>query len=224
MLPANLPSVVNAKIPATYVAAKEAITECVRIDECKDWADKAEALASYAKQADDDSLRRMAVRIQARAVQRCGELLKQIAPAKNRHDSEKATRSGGDPPRHQAAKDAGLSNRQKKTALRVASVPVMEFDELVESDDPPTVTALAERGKKPSTAHLKGRNPEEFKLSTQVQGQLRSFAKFVGDVDPATAVRGAFASERKAMAEQSNSIVRWLGKLERFIEKDNRKE
>jgi hypothetical protein len=51
-------------------AAKVAISECAHIDECKDWADKSEALASYAKQAKDDELRNMAERIQARAIRR----------------------------------------------------------------------------------------------------------------------------------------------------------
>ena len=53
------------------------MSTCNRIDECHEWANKAEALASYAKMADDDSMRKMADRIQARAVRRCGELLKQ---------------------------------------------------------------------------------------------------------------------------------------------------
>ena len=42
-------------------------------DECWEWANKAEALASYAKMADDDSLRIMADRIQARAVRRIAD-------------------------------------------------------------------------------------------------------------------------------------------------------
>jgi hypothetical protein len=46
-----------------------------------------ERLASYARHADDDSVRKMVNRIQARAVCRCGELLKQFdgrgRPAKN---------------------------------------------------------------------------------------------------------------------------------------------
>ena len=63
-----------------------------RIDECQMWADKAEALASYAKQANDDGLRRMADRIQASAIQRAGELLQEIAPATGAH------RAGGHPP------------------------------------------------------------------------------------------------------------------------------
>ncbi len=55
-----------------------ALASCERIDECKTWANKAEALASYAKMADDDSLRLLADRIQARAVRRMGELLKEF--------------------------------------------------------------------------------------------------------------------------------------------------
>ena len=55
------------------------------MDECAPWALKAEALASYAKRAGDDELRKFADRIQARAIRRCGELLKQIKPATGTH-------------------------------------------------------------------------------------------------------------------------------------------
>ena len=75
-----LPSVAHARLPATYDAAKLAISRCARVDECKDWADKMAALGSYAKQSHDESLRKMAERIQARAIERCGELLKELAP------------------------------------------------------------------------------------------------------------------------------------------------
>lgn len=64
----------------------------------------------------------MAERIQARAIRRCGELLKQIEPAKNQHDAESRAYVGTDISRSQAATDAGLSERQKVTALRVANV------------------------------------------------------------------------------------------------------
>ncbi|MCB1719139.1 MAG: hypothetical protein KDK05_28730, partial [Candidatus Competibacteraceae bacterium] len=88
------------------------------------------------------SLRKMADRIQARAIRRCGELLKQIEPGKNRHDS---SREGDLPPnRKLAAEQAGLSEHQRKTALRVANVPEQDFNQSVESADPPTVTKLAE--------------------------------------------------------------------------------
>jgi hypothetical protein len=73
----SLPSYIDiaaARMPSTYEQAKIALASCAKIDECQDWANKAEALASYAKMAGDDSLRTMAERIQARAVRRMGEL------------------------------------------------------------------------------------------------------------------------------------------------------
>jgi hypothetical protein len=158
-LPANMPSIANARIPVAYQSARTAIARCARIDGCKDWADKAEALASYARQAGDTELRKMADRIKARAIRRCGELIKELAPKdtagpprKNNYDgTDTITRSG-------AAKAAGLSERQKNTALRVSNIPYDEFEEAVGSERPPTVTQLAELGKKPapppSTAHL----------------------------------------------------------------------
>ena len=88
-------------------------------------------------------LRKMADRIQARAIRRCGELLKQVEAGKNRFDDR---RDGTDMPinRKEAARDAGLSERQKVTALRVANVPEPEFHQAVESETPPTITQLAE--------------------------------------------------------------------------------
>jgi hypothetical protein len=82
----------------------------------------------------------MADRIQARAIRRCGELLKEIEAAKNQY----AYTAGGIS-RSQAAKQAGLSCRQKVTALRVANLPQESFEQQVESDDPPTVTVRFRR-------------------------------------------------------------------------------
>ncbi|MFO0349980.1 MAG: hypothetical protein ACK51S_08615 [Alphaproteobacteria bacterium] len=86
-------------------------------------------------------------RIQARAIRRCGELLRQIPQGQGARDGKR--QEGDLPPltRTEAAPDAGLSEHQRKTALRVAAIPEPEFTQAVESDAPPTVTALAERGR-----------------------------------------------------------------------------
>ena len=70
MLPTITPS--QARLPRTYEAAREALATCQDIDECKEWADKAAALASYARQSEDVELERMAARIRARAMRRAG--------------------------------------------------------------------------------------------------------------------------------------------------------
>jgi hypothetical protein len=46
--------------------------------------------------------------------------------------------------RTDAALGAGLSEHQQKTAMRVHNVPREQFEQLVEGDDPPTVTKLAD--------------------------------------------------------------------------------
>lgn len=63
------------------------------------------------------------------AIRRCGELLKQIESAKNQHDAKARARGGASPSSRSAAADAaGLSRDQKRTALRVASIPRAKFE------------------------------------------------------------------------------------------------
>jgi hypothetical protein len=81
--------------------------------------------------------------IQARAIRRCGELLRQVAP----DPKPGRPKNGGDAPTiTRAAKQAGLSRDQRVAALRVANVPADDFEDAVEADEPATVTELAERG------------------------------------------------------------------------------
>ena len=135
----------QARLPATYEAAQKAVAKCSRIDECKSWSDKAAALASYARQAKDHSLRVMAERIQARAIRRCGELLKQV-PSGQGSKNQFGELRDGTVTRLEAAQNAGLSERQKVTAMRVANVAGPVFEAMIESDSPPTVTRLAQLG------------------------------------------------------------------------------
>jgi len=94
--------------------------------------------AGNAKQADDDTLRQMADRIQARAIRRAGELLKQFdgrgRPPENNHGAGVIFSQA------KAAADAGMSRRQKETAVRVANVPAETFERAVEAEKPAAVT------------------------------------------------------------------------------------
>ena len=159
----QLPSINTAKLPETYEAAKTALANCASLDECQSWADRAEALASYAKQAKDDGLKKMADRIQARAIRRAGEILKQIEPGKTGPKS--SVLGAGDHTqlsKSDAAESAGMSKHQQVQATRVASISESEFIGMIEGETPPTVTALAEMGTKRQLVDLKGRDPKEF--------------------------------------------------------------
>jgi hypothetical protein len=141
-----VPAVMEPKLPATYEAARTAIEQCAKIDECKDWADKAAAMKAYAIMSHDRTLHNLALRIQLRAERRCGELYEKVEsqPGK-RTDIEP---SGGAPTRLQTAAAAGISKDQMIQSQRIAHVPKEDFDAQVESEDPPTVTQLAGQGKR----------------------------------------------------------------------------
>lgn len=182
----------GARLPQSYEAARQALSNCASIDECQSWADKAAALASYAKQAKDEELMKMAVRIRDRAIRRAGELLKQIEPASGARSD-----LGQAPTRGSAASGAGLSPHQAKQAIRVANVPADQFDAQVDSDNPPTVTALAEQGKKPSPViDLKGRDPSEFNRAMHFVGAFEAYQRDVQKLDADAALPILNDSER----------------------------
>ena len=134
-----------ARLPETYEAMQRSIALCESVDECREWADKSAALASYHRQSKDTALMNQFIRIQARAIRRSGELLETIEP---KHGTNQNIRAGDQPnvqTRTQAAAAAGMSPHQQKTAMKIARIPREEFEELVESYQPPTITKLASK-------------------------------------------------------------------------------
>lgn len=175
----NLPSVSSATLPQTYQAAQRALSECSQVDECKDWADKAAALASYARQSEDQELERMAQRIRARAIRRAGELLKQIEPGQGARDGKRGAGDHTPFTREDAARDAGMSKHQQVQATRVANILPQDFERQVESDKPPTLSQLAAQGTKPreNIVDLQGRDPKEYNRALHYVADFEEAAK-----------------------------------------------
>jgi len=113
----SLPDKPNARLPETYRAAVSALERCVRVDECKEWTNKATALASYARQAKNEEMLATAVRIQTRAITRAGELLTEIEPktGKATGPNQNVTQASPFDSRKESARKAGFSDRQRNT-------------------------------------------------------------------------------------------------------------
>lgn len=196
------------QMPVTYQRAKTALAECSSIDEVKEWRDKSLALSVYAKQANDNALLEMANRIKARAVHRMGELFNQIEP-----QSRAALRQGGTSPseigfgREQAARDAGISQDQRKQAQKIAEIPRDEFDEILESSAP-TLTDLEQRARG---------NPAAMRATSSLLGEAKHFAKFCSSHDPMELVPALAGHERAAIMEHAKIIVDWLSRLAKEI-------
>jgi hypothetical protein len=180
-----LAPVSGAALPKTYEAARTALAQCQAIDECKDWADKAAALASYARQSEDVELERMAARIRARAMRRAGEIAKQMMQPHGGDRSLTQQNDGGVilMPKEKVQEASGFSERQLNNALRVASVPERQFTEQVESANPPTITELARQGTQkrdtpPDPQNwLKGRSPQAFNAVLHFLATIEDYAK-----------------------------------------------
>lgn len=129
-----------AQYPALYESARVALIRCAQVDECQEWASKAAAIEVYARLAKDDSLVIMAQRIQARAIRRMGELLKEIPHLHGPGSSERGVT------RTTMARNAGLSLLQQRQAAQVAQIPAKQFERIIESKKVPRIYKLAEIG------------------------------------------------------------------------------
>jgi hypothetical protein len=127
----------TAPLPENYEKAKQAIAECERIDQCADWADKAAALASYARQADNRDLENDARRIRLRAVRRCGDLLLTYDGRGGDRSKTVTALTFAPPSRAEVAEEAGLSEHKTRVAVQIANIPEEEFEATVESNTPP---------------------------------------------------------------------------------------
>jgi hypothetical protein len=132
-------------------------------DECKTWADKAAALASYAKQSEDKGLENSSKRIKARAISRCGELLKQIEPA-SKHNAAK--REGGSPlcshvKRQHAALVCHLTKPRTPSALTMCHVTSLSGRSRAMIHRPGLQIALAISKSYPRHRQQQARQPED---------------------------------------------------------------
>lgn len=212
---ALLPSIGTANLPAKYVSAKLALNECNNIDECKSWADKSQALASYARQSKDKEMENMAMRIRARAIRRCGELLKEVeAKHTGRIRGDGAPNSST---RKTAAAQAGLSPDQAKDAIRVANVNGQLFESQVESDNPPTVAALAKQGTtKPRGIPIYeklGMTKQAFQAGMYFGGSVREYLKETQKYSVQDVVGGWTKKERAEMRDKLKQIDGYHKKL-----------
>jgi hypothetical protein len=121
----------DTKLPLNYEAARAALTACVLVDECKEWKDRAAAIASYAAQKRDRTLLDKATRIRARATRRLGELIELQSPDQRR------------------LSDLGVNHAERSQARAVASIPEGTFEEHVERNPPTPISRLAQMGRGP---------------------------------------------------------------------------
>jgi hypothetical protein len=117
--------VARASLPKTYQGAKTALQKCVQIDECKKWKDRAQALASYAKQSQDDLLLQMSRRIYARArpMAATNKCLAQINKSRANGEATKKREKGKRTSRRLPRKAGGGRNQASTEMSDMRDIP-----------------------------------------------------------------------------------------------------
>lgn len=197
----------KAALPQVYSNAVSALQQCNSIDECKEWSDKMAALASYWKQANDDDMWKLAKRIQARAYRRAGELLKQFDAKGRNQYTEDSMVNLTKLSQKEVAEQAGFSKNQKDTAVRLANVPEDKFDAQVESDNPPTITALAEQGKR---SILSSPKPEGFAKAIHIKGAFKELTAQMDKYDAIYIIGGMDDRDVKEMKDYIQVVENWI--------------
>jgi hypothetical protein len=196
-------------LPVSYEAAKTAIATCARIDECKDWADKAAALRVYAKQSKDKTLENNAIRIRARAVKQCGRLIEAIEPKGGISGKGKSSTGGGTTSKRKKANGAGLTKHQQDQAVNVARVPDDEFERQIESDKPPSIKDLAKQGVQPHPKAT-GLDRADMKVGQALWALIKNAEREAGKIDVDRALRGMTPKEIEDSIERGDVLKKWL--------------
>jgi hypothetical protein len=204
----------NARLPVNYEAAKKALAECERLDECKAWEDHAAAAASYYRQIKEPFLMEAARRIKLRARERMAEILASIPPAKGRGKVPKGTLDPNS--RAAAARAIGLSHGDLASITAIGMMPKHVRNEKIEQSPPISVHDLAQLGKQ-RNSHL-GRRPASaaYNELTASRG-LGNFAAFIR-LHPAGPLASALSyDESRRVRELVVQIQEWCDEIEQNL-------
>jgi len=158
-------AIAAAQFPVLYVAARDALKDCDKVDEVKAIDDKWMAIAMYAKQAKDKELMNLARRIGLRAERRIGELFNEL------RGSQKRSSDGP----FSATATHGLSKDVVSRAIAFAGVPEQEFEEVLNRPEVPSKTAYAHCLAGLATAKIP---KTKMVLRKEVFAELQEFYQF----------------------------------------------
>lgn len=205
---------IQLRLPINYQAAKRALIECEHVDECRDWANRAEAMATYAHLARDEQMELIARRVRLRAIARAGELLLSIP---NNYRGLHLTSNQGSKPNPQSragvGRAAGMRPQDVTQALAIARVPLDVRELLIESTDPPPPSRLATHpGRiRPRPVRLDRFTPGPAYREMFIHaGGLCAFVSFLKRHPPADYLRELAPDETERARRYLDRIETWL--------------
>lgn len=195
-----------------YEAARYALQVAHSVDEVKDIRDKAQAMAAYAKQANDTALVEWATEIKVRAERRAGEMLTEMPKLNGARGVGKKVELDNATP---LLSDLGISRDQSSRWQKLAAIPEDKFEAAVSAAKETArevTTAALLRLDGPHVSHNSGENewytpPHIIEAARRVMGSI--------DFDPASSALAnkTVAAEMFCTAQMDGLKQPWHGNV-----------
>jgi hypothetical protein len=192
-------------LPVQYDAAVKALQECLQIDDAKLWADKADALAAWAKVYRDDVIGRQARQLKLHAYRKMGELAGELRPGGF------GGRRGSLPGPRSLLLEQGLPRHAALAARTLVKLDEKTFNTLLERKCPPSPL----RVRKELLGATRWTSPI-FSAARDGLVQLRKYAPAV----LAAELQGEVAVRARTTARE---IINWFTEFEKHLPKEGKK-
>lgn len=208
-------------VPVEYESAVNALQACMTIDDSKYWADKADALAAWAKIYRDDEAGRKARQLKLLAFRRMGEIASELRRAKPLRKVGKdgrnkfyGTTKGG----RSALIDAGLKPDAAANALHIAKMDDANFRRAVDSPRPPGVSSLAHQQR--SVSHSEPYRRLIYGMGAG--GILSQLVWYCAKNDARALAKTVLPDESPRLTESITGVVEWLDEFMRCMPKSRK--
>jgi hypothetical protein len=192
-------------MPVHYENAVRELSLCISLDDAKEWSDKADALAAWAKIYHSDEADRKAKQLKLHAFRRMGEIAGELRPMIRKG----IIRGTGGPV--SLLRDNGLSRHKAVTARTLSLMSKGSFEGLLNSDTVPSPNCVK------LTNHYKNHSKSWVKIMSGTATSLATFRVTCRGNNAKEIAHGFNNDEVKGVKDAIVEVMEWLDKLDQFL-------
>lgn len=198
-------SVKTPRVPLKLHEAVQALAEVRTIDDAKYFADKADALAAWAKIYKDDEAGIEARRVKLHAYRRMGQLAEELRPTGNPTEFGRGRPMGA----HSLLIEYGFARTAASRIMQIARTPKKKFESAVANAAGVHAAARLGRGMGMSSRGLKSDAWTALADQSRIRGLLARDAKELA--------RGISKGEVRAARRLVTEVMEWFDEFEQYL-------